>query len=82
MSRRLHTGATMTQGSAVTPARDAAAQQALTGLRSELRGALRSAWSHEATRRGIAAARGGAYDEALKCYQQVGPMLRSTFDGC
>ena len=63
------------QGSTVTPARDPEGQRALGELRSELRGALRSAWSREATRRGIAAARGGGYDEALKCYQQVASWL-------
>ena len=31
----------------------------------------RTAWSREAVRRGIGAARGGDYEAALKCYQQV-----------
>ncbi len=55
----------------MTPLRTEAQAAALTELRAGLRGALRGAWSREAVRRGIGAVRGGDYEAAMKCYQQV-----------
>jgi hypothetical protein len=45
------------QGSAAAPARSAAAEEAVEGLRASLKAGIKAAWSREAVRQGVAAAK-------------------------
>ena len=49
------------QGSALLPPKTAASREAVKELRNSLKSGIKSAWSHEALRRGIASAKVGDF---------------------
>ncbi|CAL5227418.1 g10378 [Coccomyxa viridis] len=68
------------QGSALLPPKTAASREAVKELRNSLKSGIKSAWSHEALRRGIASAKSGEQETAIQTYDRALELDRRNVD--